>query len=163
MIEIDLRGAEKFLATSRRFRGALTGTIYRSLKRSMRRPVVDARREVLGSPVVDRIRRTPWGRRKENRLTARVKRFGPSIDGKTVTVGMGIYGAPAAAGTGDRIVPHDIAINQGSHAGLVIHHPGARILSQHGVGRSGLSRHESEILRQLNEDVGQLVERLYGL
>lgn len=163
MIKIDLHGAQRFLETSRRFPRALTGTIYRSLKRSLRKPVTATRREVRASATVRAIQKTPWGRDPRNRLTARVKRIGPTIDGTSVAAGIGIYGAPAAAGTGDRIIPHDIPIARGSHAGLVIHHPGARVLSQHGVRRDHIRRYEGEILRQLDKDVGDLVERMYGL
>jgi len=156
MISIDLRGAEQFIAKSRRAQGLLTRTIWRSLKRSFRKPVTQRRRMTREQPMIRAILRTPWGKDKRNSLTARVKQFGPTIQGKEVTAGIGMYGYAAAARTGDRLIPHVIP-----RRGGVIHHPGARVIPQISGGRR--LTEGDEILRQLERDVHAMLERVYGL
>lgn len=157
MISIDLRGAERFLETSRKFRGSLTRTISRSLGRGLRKTAAKTRRDLRGLGMVRGITRSTWGRRKENRLTARVKPIRLRIGGEGVEAALGLYGFAAALEGGGRLVPHTIHVG-----GRAIRHPGARV-ERHGFGGSNLRRDDRAILQQLDQDVGELVGRLYGL
>jgi len=101
--------------------------------------------------------KTPWGKQAGNKLTARVKVIGPWVEGSTVNAGIGMYGYAASARTGDRIPPHTIPTRSGGS----IRHPGARVVPQIGGARG--FREADEVLRQLERDVHEMLERVYGL
>lgn len=124
----------------------------------------------MGHPMLDKIRKSPWGKKKGNRLTDRIKRIGPWIRGTTVEAGIGMYGYPAAARTGDRIPPHTIRRGERTIFGrlrrkhhVAIQHPGARVIPQITAGRDLGGSEVDAVLRQLERDVHQMLERVYGL
>jgi len=156
VITIDLRGAEAFISKSKKARGQFTRTVFRSLKKSLRKPATERRRSTRGVPMLREIMKTPWGKRDRNKVTARVKVIGPWVKENTIQAGIGIYGYAAAARTGDRIIPHAIPSRRGT-----IQHPGARVIPQ--ISGARTFREAPEILRQLERDVGSMLERVYGL
>lgn len=159
MITIDLKGAEQFIAKSRKARGLFTRTVVRSLRKSLQKPVSDRRRTTRGVPMIRAMLRTPWGKGGRGKLSSRVKFF-MTVKGNTVVAGVGMYGYAAAVRTGDRIVPHTIPTRSGG----MIEHPGARLFPQISGARSAsLSAEAPEILRQLERDVHEMLERVYGL
>lgn len=161
MIAIDVRGIAPLLASSRRARSIFTRTVWQSLKRSMRKPITRRRKMTRMQPMVQAILRTPWGKRKENRVTRRVKQYGPKIEGNTVNAGIGMFGyAAGVRGAGDhgaRIIQHIIPTRGG-----VIRHPGAAISPQITGGRTWAGE-DTEILRQLEIDIHAMIEKVYGL
>ena len=156
MISIDLKGAEKFLVNSRKARGLFTRTVYNSLKSSLRKPVRDRQGMTKGHPMIGNITSSPWGKKDRNKITSRVKRIGPWVEGNTVNAGIGMYGYAAAARTGDKIIPH--AIPRGLS---VIQHPGARVMPQISGGRD--FREIPAVLRQLETDLHRMLDKYYGL
>ena len=157
MISIDLKGAEQFIAKSRKARGLLTRTVVRSLRKSLRKPATERRRMTRSVPMVRAILRTPWGKRKDERLTARVKVLSPRSEGNTVNAGIGMYGYPAAARIGEGVRPHVIPTRSGGS----FKHPGTRVMTQ--IGGSRGFPEVGEILRQLERDVHEMLGRVYGL
>ena len=157
MIAIDLHGAEQFLANNRRFRGQLTRTVSRSLAKSLGKTAAATRRDIRGVDVALGITRSPWGKRKENRLTSRVKVIKLRLGAEGVEAAIGLYGYADVIEEGGRIVPHTIQLR-----GRTLQHPGA-VVAKHGFGAAHLRRDSGAILRQLDEDIGQLVNRIYGL
>ena len=172
MITIDLKGAEQFIAKSRKARGLFTRTVVRSLRKSLRKPVSDRRRSTRGVPMIRAMLRTPWGKGDRGKLSSRVKFF-MTVKGNTVVAGVGMYGYAAAVRTGDRIPPHKIPLKtfqarkkgqRGRSRRDFITHPGARLIPQISGARSAsLSAEAPEILRQLERDVHEMLERVYGL
>lgn len=160
MISIDLRGAEQFIAKSRKARGLFTRTVVRSLRKSLRKPVAERRKSTRGVPMIRKMLQTPWGRGSRGKLASRVKFFGPRVQGNTVEAGIGMYGYAGAVRTGDRIVPHAIPTRSGG----IIQHPGARLTPQISGARAASLRAEApEILRQMERDIHDMLEREFGL
>jgi hypothetical protein len=157
VISIDLKGAEQFIAKSRKARGLFTRTVYRSLKRSLRKPATERRRTTRTVPMIRAMLRSPWGKKDRNRLTSRVKVIGPWVEGNAINAGIGMYGYAASVRTGDRIPPHVIPTRSGG----AIRHPGARVIPQ--IGGSRDFREVNAVLRQLEQDVHEMLERVYGL
>ena len=156
MIEVKVDGVDVLLANSRRARKRFARTVFRSIRKSMRKPITARRRMTRLQPTIREILKTPWGKGKRGKLSGRVKMTSFRVEDNTVMAGLGMYGYAAAARTGDRIPPH--AIVRGSE---IIAHPGAVLVPQISGGRD-FQGEASEILANLERDVKAMLDRFYA-
>lgn len=155
--DADIRGIPELVAKNKRFAKYLLGTARRSLKKGLSKTATSVRREYRGDLMVHRIALSPWGKLKGNRLTQRIKALKLRITkDDEVAVGLGLYGYAAVSETGDRIPAHVIRVR-----GRLILHPGAAMV-RHGFGGSAVRRDEDAILRQLDEDLNEVIRKVYG-
>lgn len=154
---LEIRGVRELLKRNEKFQRQLTRTVSRSLSRSLRKTASATRRGLRAVSIARGITRSAWGKRKENRLTARVKPIRLRLGAAGAEVALGLYGFAAVLERGGRLVPHAIRAR-----GRSFRHPGAAAPGYH-TGAANLRRDRGEILQRVDADVKKLLEDVYGL
>lgn len=154
MIAIDLKGAEDLVESSERFRKGFTRAVDHSFRRSLRKTATATRKDIAGQSGFGR---SVWGQRSEwgrsVKLSKIVGLIRLRIRDEHVEAGLYLRGMAKVIEEGGRVKPH--RFGKGVH-------PGAAVRA-HGFGRSNLERDETRILSTLEADVGDHLEKSYGL
>lgn len=164
MIEIELRGAEALIESSKRFRNGMRRTVENSLRRGVRKTITDTKRDIrTGSGIGRKI----WGRNASglNKLVTLIR---VRASETAIETGIKFKGLPRMIEEGDQIRPHAIKVGPytdslgRSMPARTLQHPGAPVRA-HGFGGSNLRRDEGHILDTLAGDVGRWLGATFGL
>lgn len=164
MIEIELRGHEAIIESSKRFRNGLRKTMENSLRRGVRPTIADTKRDIRTSSGLGR---TIWGKNSSglNKLVTLIRVRGNEAQ---VETGIKFKGLPRMIEEGGQIRPHAIKIGPYTDSlgrnmpARTLQHPGAPVRA-HGFGGSNLRRDEGHILETLAGDVGRWLGATFGL
>ena len=148
---IEIRGVRSTLFLSEEFRRYFPRTVERGAKRGLSKTATKIRRAVRGTPIGGHIVRSAWGKKKQNRLSARVKVLKPRRgSGRDIEFLVGLYGYAAVLETGGRIVPHSIGR---------ISHPGHDVPA-HRFGAPAMRSDAGDVARSIDAEIKKLIRSL---